>query len=159
MDSIAKPCVGHVHLKVADIERAVAFWRDIMGMDLIQRYGEQAAFLSWGGYHHHVGLNTWYSAGGAPPAKHNTGLFHAAFLYPTRDALVKAARRVADAGVEIYGHADHGVSIALYFDDPDGNGIEIYWDRPRDEWPRNGDGSFKVSNDRFELAPFLAEAD
>ncbi len=117
MDGMTKPCIGHTHLKVADIERAIAFWRDVMGMDLTARYGEQAAFLSWGGYHHHIGLNTWHSEGGTPPAKHLTGLFHVALLYPTREALVVAAKRAADAGVEIYGHADHGVSVALYFDD------------------------------------------
>jgi catechol 2,3-dioxygenase len=158
MDGITKPCIGHTHLKVADLERAIAFWRDVMGMDLVGRYGEQAAFLSWGGYHHHIGLNTWHSAGGTPPAKHHTGLFHVALLYPTREALVVAAKRVADAGFDIYGHADHGVSIALYFDDPDGNGIEIYWDKPQSEWPRQADGSLKIVNDRFELGPFLAEA-
>ena len=159
MDHMTTPCVGHTHLKVADLERAVAFWRDVMGMDLTQRYGDQAAFLSWGGYHHHIGLNTWHSAGGTPPGKHHTGLFHVALLYPTWQALAAAARRVSDAGVEIYGHADHGVSVALYFDDPDGNGVEIYWDKPRSDWPRAEDGSLKMRNDRFDLASFLAEAD
>ena len=158
MNKMAKPCIGHTHLKVADLDRAVSFWQAVMGMDLMQRYGDQAAFLSWGGYHHHIGLNTWHSAGGTPPAKRHTGLYHVALLYPTRDDLVRAARRVADAGIDIYGHADHGVSIALYFDDPDGNGIEIYWDRPQDEWPRQDDGSLKMMNDRFELEPFLGGA-
>ncbi|MGR3497088.1 VOC family protein [Citreimonas sp.] len=157
MDTMTKPCIGHTHLKVADLERSIAFWRDVMGMDLVQRYGDQAAFLSWGGYHHHIGLNTWHSAGGTPPDKHHTGLFHVALLYPTRHALAVAANRVAGAGVDIYGHADHGVSIALYFDDPDGNGIEIYWDKPRDHWPWQDDGSLKMGNAPFDLSAFLAE--
>lgn len=155
--SIAKPCIGHTHLKVADLDRAIAFWRDVMGMDLMQRMGAQAAFLSWNGYHHHIGLNTWHSAGGTPPARHHTGLFHVALLYPARADLVRAARRVADVGVDIYGHADHGVSIALYFDDPDGNGVEIYWDKPRAEWPMQPDGTLRMMNARFDLAAFLAE--
>lgn len=159
MENMTKPCIGHTHLKVADLDRAIGFWHDVMGMDLVQRYGEQAAFMAWGDYHHHIGLNTWHSEGGLPPAKHNTGLFHVALLYPTRVALATAAKRVADAGFEIYGHADHGVSIALYFDDPDGNGIEIYWDKPREDWPWQKDGSLEMGNDRFDLAPFLAEAD
>ena len=156
MDSMAKPCIGHPHLKVADLERAIAFWTDVMGMDLMVRYGDQAAFLSWGGYHHHIGLNTWHSAGGTAAPKHHTGLFHVALLYPTREALVTAANRVAKAGIEIYGHADHGVSVALYFDDPDGNGVEIYWDKPEEDWPRQEDGSLIMVNERFDLAGFLA---
>ena len=158
MESMTKPCIGHTHLKVADIDSAFSFWRDVMGMDLMQRYGDAAAFMSWGGYHHHIGLNTWHSAGGTPPAKHHTGLFHVALLYPTRQALAVAAKRVVDAGVKIYGHADHGVSLALYFDDPDSNGIEIYWDKPRTDWPWQKDGTLKMVNDSFELQPFLAEA-
>ncbi|WP_296644512.1 VOC family protein [Roseinatronobacter sp.] len=158
MDAMTKPCIGHTHLKVADLERAIAFWRDVLGMDLTQRYGDQAAFLSWGGYHHHIGLNTWHSAGGTPPPPRHTGLYHVALLYPTRHALAVAAKRVADAGVRIYGHADHGVSLALYFDDPDGNGIEIYWDKPQEDWPWQADGSLKMGNDRFDLNALLAEA-
>jgi catechol 2,3-dioxygenase len=156
MDSMQKPCIGHTHLKVADLARAIAFWRDVMGMDLVQRYGDQAAFMAWGGYHHHIGLNTWHSAGGTPPPRHHTGLFHVALLYPTLEALRSAANRVADAGVTIYGHADHGVSLALYFDDPDGNGIEIYWDKPRADWPVAPDGTLAMINDRFDLQDFLA---
>lgn len=155
---MTKPCIGHTHLKVADLERAIAFWRDVMGMDMTQRYGDQAAFLSWDRYHHRIGLNTWQSKGATPAPAHHTGLYHVALLYPTRAALARAAKTVADAGVEIYGHADHGVSIALYFDDPDGKGIEIYWDRPRAEWPWRDDGTLNMGNDRFALEPFLQEA-
>ena len=158
MDSMTKPCIGHTHLKVADLERAITFWRDVMGMDLMQRYGDQVAFMAWGGYHHHIGLNTWESEGGTPPPKHHTGLFHVALLYPTRQALAIAARRVLQAGIDIYGHADHGVSVALYFDDPDGNGIEIYWDKPRADWPWQADGSLKMGNANFDVAALLAEA-
>jgi catechol 2,3-dioxygenase len=158
LDRMTKPCIGHTHLKVADLERAIAFWRDVMGMDLMQRYGTQAAFMAWGGYHHHIGLNTWHSAGGAPPPRHHTGLFHVALLYPTRQALAIAAKRVLQAGVDIYGHADHGVSLALYFDDPDGNGIEIYWDKPHADWPVQPDGSLKMGNANFDVAALLAEA-
>jgi catechol 2,3-dioxygenase len=157
LDDITKPCIGHTHFTVADLDRAIAFWRDVIGMDLMLRHVGQFAAMSWGGYHHPIALNTWHSAGGTPHAKHHTGLFHVALLYPTRHALVVAAKRVADAGVDIYGQADHGVSAALFFDDPDGNGIEIYWDKPRAEWPLQDDGSFKFANDRFELGPFLAE--
>lgn len=158
LDDMTKPCIGHTHLKVADLDRAIAFWHDVIGRDLMLRHNDQFAAMSWGGYHHHIALNTWDSAGGTPPAKHHTGLFHVALLYPTRHALVVAAKRVADAGVNIYGHTDDGVSIALDFDDPDGNGIEIYWDYPRAEWPWRDDGNFKFVNDRFELGPFLAKA-
>ncbi|MEM7641938.1 MAG: VOC family protein [Pseudomonadota bacterium] len=147
--------VGHVHLRVADIDRAIAFYGGVMGFTVEARM-DGAAFLGAGGYHHHIGLNTWNSAGGTPPGKGHTGLYHAAFLYPTLDDLKIAAARVRDAGVDIYGAADHGVSIALYFDDPDGNGIEIYWDRPREDWPRDGDGGLVLVNDRFDLAGFLA---
>jgi catechol 2,3-dioxygenase len=122
--------IGHVHLKVSDIDRAIGFYRDVMGFDLVQRYGTQAAFLSAGGYHHHIGLNTWQSRGGQPPAPGTTGLFHVAFLYPDRPALARALNQVIAAGVPIDGAADHGVSEAIYFRDPDGNGIEIYRDRP-----------------------------
>jgi len=158
MDTMTKPCIGHTHLKVADLERAIAFWRDVMGMDLVQRYGDQAAFLSWGGYHHHIGLNTWHSEGGTPPQPHHTGLFHVALLYPTRQALAVAAKRVLEAGIQLQGYADHGVSLAIYFDDPDGNGIEIYWDKPQNEWPWQTDGSLKMGNARFDLSALLAEA-
>jgi len=146
--------VGHVHLRVADLDRALGFYRDIMGFELQARM-KDAAFLGAGGYHHHIGLNTWDSAGGPPPRGHS-GLFHTAFLYPTLDDLKDIARRVREAGVTIYGHADHGVSVALYFDDPDGNGVEICWDKPREDWPRNADGTLALTNDRFDLGEFLA---
>jgi catechol 2,3-dioxygenase len=132
--------IGHVHLKVADLERAVEFYRDVLGFELMQRFGDAAAFLSAGGYHHHIGLNTWESRGGSPPAPGMTGLYHLAVLYPTRAALARALRRVLDAGVRLEGASDHGVSEAIYFRDLDGNGIEIYWDRPEPDWPRPPDG-------------------
>ena len=133
--------VGHVHLKVADLERALGFWRDVLGFEEQARYGDQAVFISAGGYHHHIGLNTWESKGGSPPPPGTTGLYHVAILYPTREALAKALRRVLEAGIRLDGASDHGVSEALYLRDPDGNGVELYCDRPREEWPRaeNGD--------------------
>ena len=132
--------IGHVHLKVSDLDRAIAFYRDVLGFELQQRMGDEAAFLSAGGYHHHIGLNTWQSRGGPPPAPGTTGLFHVAVRYPTRRALAKAVKRVLDGGVRFAGASDHGVSEALYLSDPDRNGIELYWDRPREEWPRPEDG-------------------
>jgi catechol 2,3-dioxygenase len=127
--------IGHVHLKVADLERSLNFYCGVLGFELQQRYGEDAAFVSAGGYHHHIGLNTWHSKGGSPPPSGTTGLFHFAIRYPTRAALADALRRLSHAGVGIEGASDHGVSEALYLSDPDGNGIELYWDRPKDEWP------------------------
>ncbi|MGP1356340.1 VOC family protein [Roseicyclus sp.] len=150
--------VGHVHLKVADLERAVAFYRDVMGFDLVQRYGSQAAFLSAGGYHHHIGLNTWESRRGHPPGPGTTGLYHVAFLYPDRPALARALAQVVAAGVPIDGAADHGVSEAIYFRDPDGNGIEIYRDRDAAEWPRKADGTLDMVNAPLDLRALLAEA-
>ncbi|WP_146586403.1 VOC family protein [Puniceibacterium confluentis] len=150
--------IGHVHLKVSDLERAIAFYRDVMGFELQVRYGAQAAFLSAGGYHHHIGLNTWESRGGTPPAPGTTGLYHVAFLYPDRAALAATFRSVLDAGVEISGAADHGVSEAIYFNDPDGNGIEIYRDRPQHEWPREPSGEIRMSNSRLDLDALLTEA-
>ena len=147
--------VGHVHLRVSDLDRSVAFYRDVMGFE-VQARMRGAAFLGAGGYHHHLGLNVWDSRGAGPAPRGHPGLYHVAFLYPTRDDLRDAARRVRDAGVDFYGHADHGVSLALYFDDPDGNGIEIYWDRPRADWPRDAAGGIAMRNDRFDLAGFLA---
>jgi catechol 2,3-dioxygenase len=132
--------IGHVHLKVSDLERAVAFYTDVIGFELQLRYGDEAAFLSAGGYHHHVGLNTWQSRGGSPPPPGTTGLFHFAVRYPTRRALALAVQQVLDAGVRFDGASDHGVSEALYLHDPDRNGIELYWDRPREEWPRPAEG-------------------
>ena len=149
--------VGHVHLKVADLDRAIDFYQRVLGFDLMQRFGSQAAFLSAGGYHHHLGLNTWQSRGGSRPAPGTTGLYHTAFLYPTRAALGRAVSRVVDQGVEITGWADHGVSLAVYFDDMDGNGIEIYWDRPQEDWPRTGDGQLAMFNERFDLNALMAE--
>ena len=132
--------IGHVHLKVADLERALGFWCDVLGFEVQARFGEQAAFISAGGYHHHIGLNTWESRGGSPPPSGTTGLYHVAVLYPTRELLADALRRVLEAGIRLDGASDHGVSEALYLRDPDGNGVELYWDRPREEWPRPPDG-------------------
>jgi catechol 2,3-dioxygenase len=131
-------------LKVSDIDRAVAFYRDVLGFEVTQWYGRDAAFLSAGGYHHHIGLNTWQSRGGEVPAQGTTGLFHAAILYPSRAALAKAYHRVKEAGIPIDGAADHGVSEAIYLRDPDGNGLELYWDRPRESWPRTADGGLAM---------------
>jgi catechol 2,3-dioxygenase len=143
--------IGHVHLKVADIDRALSFYRDVLGFEVTQRYGADAVFLSAGGYHHHVGLNTWNSKGGRPPARGATGLFHAAILYPTRAALADALRRIMKAGISLDGASDHGVSEALYLRDPDGNGVELYWDRPTDGWPRAEDGSLAMFTRPLDL--------
>lgn len=150
--------IGHVHLKVADLERAIGFYRDVLGFELTQRYGRQAAFLSAGGYHHHIGLNTWQSEGGAPPPPGRTGLFHLAILYPTRAALADAVRRVLEAGVALDGASDHGVSEALYLRDPDDNGVELYRDRPREEWPRSADGAVAMTTRPLDVEALLAEA-
>jgi catechol 2,3-dioxygenase len=136
--------IGHVHLKVADLERALGFWQGVIGLEVMQRLGNQAAFLSAGGYHHHIALNTWDSAGGKPPPARSIGLYHVALLYPTRAALAEALRRVREAGIDLEGAADHGVSEALYLRDPDGNGVELYWDRPREEWPRDESGGLAM---------------
>ncbi len=150
--------IGHVHLRVADLDRAVSFYRDVMGFELQQTFGTQAAFLSAGGYHHHIGLNTWDSQQGTPPPPGHTGLYHVAFLYPDRAALARTLTRVIAAGVEIAGAADHGVSEAVYFNDPDGNGIEIYRDRAREDWPRDARGHLKMGNAPLDIAALLAEA-
>lgn len=150
--------IGHVHLKVADLDRAIAFYRDVMGFEVTQRYGSQAAFLSAGGYHHHIGLNTWESRGGPPAPRGHAGLYHVAFLYPDRPALARALESVIAAGVQIDGAADHGVSEAIYFRDPDGNGIEIYRDRDEADWPRGADGALAMVNDALDLDALLAEA-
>jgi catechol 2,3-dioxygenase len=152
-----RTAIGHVHLKVADLERALGFYRDVLGFELTQRYGQQAAFLSAGGYHHHIGLNTWESAGGSPPPPGTTGLYHAAILYPTRAALADALRRVLAAGIELDGAADHGVSEAIYLRDPDGNGVELYWDRPREQWPRAADGGLNMITRALDLDALLKE--
>ncbi|HEY7147822.1 MAG TPA: VOC family protein [Gaiellaceae bacterium] len=151
--------IGHVHLKVADLDRAIEFYRDVLGFELMQRMGDQAAFLSAGGYHHHIGLNTWESKGGSPPPPGSTGLFHLAIRYPTRAALADALKRLVDNGVPLTGASDHGVSEALYLQDPDGNGIELYRDRPREEWPMapDGEGVAMVSIP-LDLEALLAEA-
>jgi catechol 2,3-dioxygenase len=150
--------VGHVHLKVSDLDRAVAFYRDVLGFDLQQQFGNEAAFLSAGGYHHHIGLNTWQSRGGSPPPPGTTGLFHSAFLYPSRESLAKAVRAVIDAGVELTGASDHGVSEAIYLNDPDRNGIELYWDRPQEEWPRGPSGELIMFSEPLDLQDLLALA-
>jgi catechol 2,3-dioxygenase len=150
--------VGHVHLKVSDLDRAIGFYRDVLGFDLMQRMGDQAAFLSAGGYHHHVGLNTWESRGGSPPPPGTTGLYHSAFLFPTRRDLAQALQRVLAAGITLDGASDHGVSEALYLRDPDGNGVELYYDRPRDEWPLEPDGSVSMFTRPLDLGDLLAQA-
>ena len=150
--------IGHVHLKVADLERALKFYRDVLGFEVTQRMGRQAAFLSAGGYHHHIGLNTWESAGGPPPAPGTTGLYHLAMLYPTRALLADALRRVLAAGIELDGASDHGVSEALYLRDPDGNGVELYWDRPKEQWPRTPGGELAMFTHALDLDGLLREA-
>ena len=150
--------IGHVHLKVADIDRALAFYCDVLGFELQQRIGDQAAFISAGGYHHHIGLNTWESRGAPPPPPGRTGLYHLAVLYPTRAALADALRRLIDANIPLDGASDHGVSEALYLRDPDGNGIELYWDRPQEDWPRAEDGSVAMFSAPLDVKTLLAEA-
>ena len=152
---IAGTRIGHVHLKVADLDRALGFYCGVLGFDLMQRYGDQAAFISAGGYHHHIGLNTWESKGGHPPAPGTTGLFHTAILYPTRAALADALHRVLQAGIQLDGASDHGVSEALYLRDPDQNGVELYRDRAQQEWPRGGDGSLTMFTKRLDLEDLL----
>jgi catechol 2,3-dioxygenase len=148
--------IGHVHLKVADLDRAIAFYAGVLGFELQQKYGDQAAFLSAGGYHHHIGLNTWESLGGTPPPPGHTGLYHTAILYPTRADLADALRRLTAAGIPLDGASDHGVSEALYLRDPDGNGVELYWDRPKEEWPRDGEGNLAMVTRRLDLENLLA---
>lgn len=150
--------IGHVHLKVADLERALQFYRDVLGFELTQRYGSQAAFVSAGGYHHHIGLNTWQSANGTPPPPRSTGLYHLAILYPTRAALADALRRLMEAGIPLDGASDHGVSEALYLRDPDDNGVELYWDRPESEWPRTTDGSLMMVTAPLDISSLLQAA-
>ena len=150
--------IGHVHLKVADIDRALGFYVGVLGFELQQMYGTDAAFISAGGYHHHIGLNTWESKGGSPPPHGTTGLFHTAILYPTRVDLANALRRVRDAGVQLDGASDHGVSEALYLRDPDQNGVELYWDRPKDQWPRDPDGKVSMFTKRLDLRDLLAQS-
>jgi catechol 2,3-dioxygenase len=150
--------IGHVHLTVADLDRALAFYRDVLGFDVTARYGRDAVFLSAGGYHHHIGLNTWAGRGAPRPAPGTTGLYHFAILYPDRAELARAVRRVVDAGVPLEGASDHGVSEAIYLRDPDGNGVELYRDRPEAEWPRNDDGSLHMFTRALDVGALLAEA-
>jgi len=149
--------IGHVHLKVADLDRALAFYCGVLGFELMQTYGRDAAFVAAGGYHHHIGLNTWESRGGRPPPPGTTGLYHVAVLYPTRADLADALRRLVKAGIPLTGASDHGVSEALYLDDPDGNGVELYWDRPKGEWPRGPNGELMMGNRRLDLEALLGE--
>ena len=150
--------IGHVHLRVADLERAMVFYREALGFDLVQRYGQSAAFLSAGGYHHHIGLNTWESLGGQRPAAGSTGLYHLAILYPDRPSLARALKQALACGVQLHGASDHGVSEAIYFEDPDGNGIELYRDRPMAEWPRDANGDVSMTTGALDLRILLAEA-
>lgn len=148
--------IGHVHLKVSDLDRALGFYHGVLGFDVTQRYGPDAAFLSAGGYHHHIALNTWHSAGGEPPPRNATGLYHLAIRYPTRGALATALRRLGEAGVPLDGASDHGVSEALYLRDPDDNGVELYWDRPREEWPRDSEGRLMMGTRPLDVMALLA---
>lgn len=149
--------IGHVHLKVSDLERSVEFYCGVLGFELTMRYGSQAAFVSAGGYHHHIGLNTWYSRGAPPAPVHTAGLFHVALLYPTRKDLAFIFKRLSDKDYPFSGASDHGVSEALYLNDPDGNGLELYWDRPAEEWPRGDDGSLDMYTKALDLASLLKE--
>lgn len=150
--------IGHVHLKVADLDRALAFYCGVLGFELKQRYGRQAAFVAAGGYHHHLGLNTWESKGGSRPPQGTTGLFHVAILYPTRAALADALKRLIDSNVALEGASDHGVSQALYLSDPDGNGLELYWDREEKDWPRSDEGALAMDTRPLDLQKLLREA-
>jgi catechol 2,3-dioxygenase len=151
--------IGHIHLKVADVERSLDFYCGILGFEVMSRWGDQAAFISAGGYHHHIGLNTWESKGGSPPPPGTTGLYHHAILFPSRRALGRALKRLVDAGWPLTGASDHGVSEAIYLDDPDGNGVELYRDRPREEWPRGPDGEVTMYSRPLDLNALLAEAE
>jgi len=150
--------IGHVHLKVADLERAINFYRNVLGFDVTQRYGRNAAFLSAGGYHHHIGLNTWESENGAAPAPGTTGLYHLAIVYPTRAALADALRRLIASKIALDGASDHGVSEALYLRDPDNNGVELYWDRPQEQWPRTASGDLAMHTRPLDLESLLNES-
>jgi catechol 2,3-dioxygenase len=152
--------IGHVHLKVADVDRALAFYCDVLGFELMQRFGRDAAFVSAGGYHHHIGLNSWESKDGSPPPRGSTGLYHTAIRYPTRRSLADALKRLVDAGIPLTGASDHGVSEALYLDDPDGNGVELYWDRAKEDWPQPEPGQkVEMFVQRLDLDDLLAELD
>ncbi|WP_421775161.1 VOC family protein [Gracilimonas sp.] len=153
----AKTRIGHIHLKVSDLEQSLDFYCRLLGFNLITTYGDQAAFISAGGYHHHIGLNTWQSLGAPPAPKRSTGLFHTAILYPARKDLAEILQRLINEGYPLSGASDHGVSEALYLDDPDQNGVELYWDRPEDEWPKNEDGSLNMFTKALDLQDLLAE--
>jgi catechol 2,3-dioxygenase len=152
----AQTRIGHIHLKVSDLDRAIAFYNGILGFEIKQRYGTQAIFLSAGGYHHHIGLNTWESKGAGPAISFAAGLYHTAILYPTRKDLAIALKRLLDVNYPITGAADHGVSHAIYLDDPDGNGVELYWDLPMEEWPRDANGELQMKTDRLDLKELLS---
>ena len=149
--------IGHVHLKVSDLDKSLAFYHDLLGFEIMQRYGTEAAFIAAGGYHHHIGLNTWYSKNAPPAPLHASGLFHTAILYPTRKDLAIALKRLIDADYPLTGASDHGVSEAIYLNDPDSNGVELYWDRPRDQWPLDANGQLQMGTERLDLAGLLAE--
>jgi catechol 2,3-dioxygenase len=151
--------IGHVHLKVSDIDRSLAFYEGVLGFDVMLRHGDEAAFISAGGYHHHIGLNTWESKGAGPPPPHTTGLFHTAIRFPDRKSLAEAVKRVVDAGIPLTGASDHGVSEAIYLRDPDDNGVELYRDRPPEEWPRNANGEMTMYTRPLDVAALLEEAD
>ena len=153
----AQTRIGHVHLKVADLQRSLDFYCGVLGFELITTMGDKAAFISAGGYHHHIGLNTWYSEGGTPPPTRSTGLFHLAILYPTRKDLAQVYQQLLNAGISLTGVADHGVSEALYLTDPDQNGLELYWDKPRDKWPTKADGSIEMYTRPLNMGNLLGE--
>jgi catechol 2,3-dioxygenase len=160
MDNYTLPVqtrIGHVHLKISDIDKALSFYQGILGFEIMQRYGTQAVFISAGGYHHHIGLNTWYSKGGKPAPANTTGLFHTAILYPTRKDLAVALQRLVDAKYPLTGASDHGVSEALYLDDPDGNGVELYWDKPKEQWPLDAEGNLQMVTEHLDLQDLLNE--
>ena len=153
----AQTRIGHIHLKVSDLDKALAFYHDLLGFEIMQQYGTQAVFVSAGGYHHHIGLNTWYSKNAPPAPQRAAGLFHTAILYPTRKDLAVALKRLIDAGYPLTGASDHGVSEALYLDDPDGNGVELYWDRPREKWPVDAEGNLQMVTEPLDLEGLLRE--
>ncbi len=155
----AKTHIGHIHLKVADLQRALDFYCGLLGFELTTMYGNQAAFISAGGYHHHIGLNTWHSKGAPPALREGVGLYHTAIVYPTRKDLAVIFERIRKVGYPLTGASDHGVSEALYLDDPDGNGVELYWDRPKNLWPQKSDGSLEMYTNPLDLAGLLAELD
>lgn len=153
----AQTKIGHVHLKVSDLDKALAFYQGLLGFELVQKYGTQAAFISAGGYHHHIGLNTWHSKGAKPALQQAPGLYHTAILYPTRKDLAAILQRLIDAKYPLTGASDHGVSEALYLDDPDGNGVELYWDKPKEKWPFDASGNLQMGTDQLDLQNLLNE--